>query len=163
MLRMALRITSPALSDGGTIPTRYSCDGENRSPPLTWSDAPDRTASFVLIVDDPDAPGGTFTHWVLYDVPGHTTELSEALSEGRIGLAGRNSFGRTGYGGPCPPPGDPPHRYRFTLHALDLPTLGLSKHAERAQVEAAMSGHTRAVAQLVARYQRQSGARRSAV
>jgi Raf kinase inhibitor-like YbhB/YbcL family protein len=159
---MAFRITSPAFSDGGTIPARYSCDGENRSPRLTWSDAPEGTQSFALIVDDPDAPSGTFTHWVLFNVPGDAAELAEALPESTVGVSGQNSFGNAGYGGPCPPPGDPPHRYRFTLHALDVPSLELSRQAERQEVEAEIAGHILGTAQLVGRYQRQSGARRGA-
>jgi Raf kinase inhibitor-like YbhB/YbcL family protein len=159
---MAFRITSPAFSDGGTIPARYSCDGENRSPRLTWSEAPDGTQSFALIVDDPDAPGGTYTHWVLFDVPGDVSELAEAKAQGTIGVSGRNSFGDSGYGGPCPPPGGPPHRYRFTLHALDIPTLALEPEAERQEVEAEIEGHILDTAQLVGRYQRQTGARRGA-
>jgi Raf kinase inhibitor-like YbhB/YbcL family protein len=159
---MAFRITSPAFSEGGTIPTRHSCDGENRSPRLTWSDAPDGTESFALIVDDPDAPGGTFTHWVLYNVPGDAGELAEAAAQSSVGMSGRNSFGKIGYGGPCPPPGDPPHRYRFTLHALDIPSIELSRDAEREQVEAEIEGHILGSAQLVGRYQRQAGARRGA-
>lgn len=115
-------------------------------------------------MDDPDAPRGTFTHWVLYDIPAETTELGEHVGDGPVGLSGRNGFGRTGYGGPCPPPGDEAHRYRFTLHALDVPSLGLSKHATREEVEAAMAGHVKATSQLVGKYQRQpvgAGGRRA--
>jgi Raf kinase inhibitor-like YbhB/YbcL family protein len=156
---MAFRITSPAFADGSAVPTRHTCDGENRSPLLTWSGAPEAARSFVLLMDDPDAPNGTFTHWVLYDIASETTELGENVPEGTLGIAGRNSFGRAGYGGPCPPASDPPHRYRFTLHALDIPSLALSRDAEREQVEAQMNGHVLSTAQLVGTYQRGAGAR----
>lgn len=155
---MAFRITSPVFADGGAIPVRHTCEGEYRSPLLTWLDAPEAARSFVLIMDDPDAPKGTFTHWVLYDIPRETTELGENVPEGTVGTSGRNSFGRNGYGGPCPPAGDPPHRYRFTLHALDIPSIGLSPHAEREQVEARMQAHVLRSTQLVGTYQRRERA-----
>jgi Raf kinase inhibitor-like YbhB/YbcL family protein len=151
---MAFRITSPAFADGGGIPARHTCDGENRSPLLTWSDAPEAARSFVLVMDDPDAPNGTFTHWVLYDIPGETTELGENVPEGTVGVSGGNSFGKTGYGGPCPPAGDGPHRYRFTLHALDIPSLGLPRNAPRDEVEARIDAHVFGTAQLVGTYER---------
>jgi Raf kinase inhibitor-like YbhB/YbcL family protein len=153
---MAFRITSPAFADGADVPVRHTCDGENRSPLLTWFDAPAATRSFALIVDDPDAPQGTFTHWLLYDVPSGTTELGEHVADGTVGLSGRNSFGRTGYGGPCPPPADDAHRYRFTLHALDVPSLGLSRAAARSDVENRMTGHVLAVTQLTGMYRRRA-------
>jgi Raf kinase inhibitor-like YbhB/YbcL family protein len=99
---------------------------------------------------------------VLYNLPAATTELPEAEPERTIGTSGRNSFGKTGYGGPCPPPGDPAHRYRFTLHALDIPSIDLARHPERQEVEAAIAGHILGTAQLVGRYQRQAGGRRGA-
>lgn len=148
---MAFRISSPAFADGADIPLRHTCDGDNLSPRLTWTDVPEGTRSLALIVDDPDAPGGTFTHWVLYDIPADARELGQG---GAVGKSGRNGFGRTGYGGPCPPHGDPPHRYRFTLHALDVPSLAV-RHGTREEVGAKMEGHVRATAQLVGRYQRQ--------
>lgn len=151
---MAFRITSPAFADGADIPLRHTCDGQGVSPALTWSGAPDGTRSFVLIMDDPDAPRGTFTHWVLGDIPPETTQLGEMPADGAGFVAGRNSYGRTGYGSPCPPPGDPPHRYRFSLHALDIPKLGISAGATREDVEARMNTHELGVAQLVGRYQR---------
>ncbi|HEY8550809.1 MAG TPA: YbhB/YbcL family Raf kinase inhibitor-like protein [Vicinamibacterales bacterium] len=151
---MPFRLTSPAFADGAGIPARHTCDGENRSPLLTWSDVPEGTASFALIMDDPDAPGGVFTHWVLYDIPADGTELGESLGESSPGVAGMNSFRQAGYGGPCPPKHDPPHRYRFALHALDVPSLGLPRHASRRDVEAAMAGHVLGVARLTGTYQR---------
>jgi len=156
---MAFTLTSTAFADDADIPIRYTCDGENRSPHLTWSGTPDGTRSLALIVDDPDAPSGTFTHWVLYDIPPDTRELNENQAGATVGIHGRNSFGKVGYGGPCPPPGDPPHRYRFTLSALDVPSLGLSGAPPREDVEAAMETHIIGTARLTGRYQRQRAAR----
>ena len=153
---MAFRLTSPVFADGAAIPTRHTCDGENRSPMLTWSDPPGGTRSFALLVDDPDAPAGTFTHWVLYDIPADVRELSENVPEATPGVSGRNSFLEMGYGGPCPPPRDEAHRYQFVLHALDTESLGLSKGASREEVEARMSGHVLATARLVGSYRRQA-------
>ena len=157
---MAFRITSPAFVDGAAIPARHTCDGQDRSPLLTWSDAPDGTASFTLIVDDPDAPSGTFTHWILYDIPRYTTELAENVPEGTFGSTGRNSFGRIGYGGLCPLAGET-HRYRFTLYAIDRSFLELGPHIDREDVEAAMAGHVLHTAQLEGTYQRATRARRT--
>lgn len=148
------KLTSPAFADGASIPRRHTCDGENRSPHLTWRDAPPGTRSFALIVDDPDAPSGTFTHWVLFDVPAGTTELPDAPPLGTVGRSGRNDFGKKGYGGPCPPKGHGPHRYFFKLSALDVETLGVSDGATPAAVEKAMQGHVLTTAQLVGRYER---------
>ena len=119
---MALHVTSSAFSDGGTIPQKYSCDGQNVSPPLEWRGAPDRTKSFAIICDDPDAPRGSFTHWLLYDIPPTTTALPEG--DAYTGTAGLNGFGKSGYGGPCPPRDDPAHHYAFRVYALDVPSLG---------------------------------------
>jgi Raf kinase inhibitor-like YbhB/YbcL family protein len=152
---MPFRITSPAFADGSAVPVRHTCDGENLSPRLTWSGAPDTTRAFALIVDDPDAPRGTFTHWVLYDIPPETTELAEGIQGGSIGISGTNSFGKTGYGGPCPPPGDEAHRYRFTLHALDLPSFALSPPVTREDLDAKLTTHVLATTQLIGKYQRQ--------
>ncbi len=148
---MPFRITSPAFADGADIPLRHTCDGDNLSPRLTWTDVPNGTRSLALIVDDPDAPGGTFTHWILYDMPAGARDLGQG---GAAGVSGRNGFGRNGYGGPCPPHGDPPHRYRFTLYALDVPTLGV-RHGTREEVAAKIEGHLIETAQLVGRYRRQ--------
>lgn len=149
---MPFRLSSPAFADGGDIPVRHTCDGDGISPRLTWTDVPERTRSFTLIVDDPEAPRGTFTHWVLYDIRADVRELGQG---GAIGSSGRNGFGRTGYGGPCPPPGDPAHRYRFALHALDVPTIG-AKVGTREDVEGKMQGHVLGTAQLVGKYKRRS-------
>jgi Raf kinase inhibitor-like YbhB/YbcL family protein len=156
---MAFTLTSPSFADGGTVPVRHTCDGENRSPALTWSDVPEGTQSFVLLMDDPDAPAGTFLHWSVYDIPADVRELVENVAEATPGISGRNSFRRAGYGGPCPPPKDWAHRYRWAVHALDIDSLGLASGADRDAVEAKMSGHVLATARLTASYRRQiSGA-----
>jgi hypothetical protein len=150
-----MKLTSTSFQ-GSQIPARYTCDGAGDSPQLAWSAPPAGTASFALIVTDPDAPGRTFVHWVLYDLPAETRTLPDGLpAQGEVaggGRQGRNDFGNLGYGGPCPP-GHSPHRYVFTLYALDA-KLNLPAGATRAQVEAAMKGHTLASGQLVALYNR---------
>jgi Raf kinase inhibitor-like YbhB/YbcL family protein len=146
---MPFTLTSPAFLDGEPIPREFTCDGANVPPPLTWSGSPENTRSFALIVEDPDPHGGTFTHWVLYDIPAHTTQWP---SEGTTKTI-RNSFGRSGYGGPCPPPGDGPHRYVFTIHALGVRHLELT--GERvADFRAALDAHTLATGRLVGFYER---------
>ncbi len=149
---MALTLTVPTFAAGDMIPKRYTCDGQNVSPALHWSDAPASAHGYALIVDDPDAPGGTFTHWVLFDIPGDQSGLAEG--EKAIGAAGKNDFGRSGYGGPCPPHGHGPHRYYFTLYALDVAALKLKAGAARREVEAALRGHILAQAQYMGRYER---------
>lgn len=152
---MALEIRSPAFGSGDEIPTVHTCDGEDRSPPLEWDGAPDGTESFVLIVDDPDAPGGTFVHWVVYDLPASAAGLSAGVGPDTVlpdgGVHGENSWGRLGYGGPCPPDGE--HRYFFKLRALDGP-LGLRPGATKREVLEAMEGHVLDEARLVGRYER---------
>jgi len=153
---MAFTVSSPAFQSGNAIPKQYTCDGGDRSPPLTWSDAPAGTKYFALIVDDPDAPAGTWVHWVLYDLPASRTGLPEGVraddapAEG--GAHGVNDFRAAGYGGPCPPPGKP-HRYFFRLYALDAPT-GLKSHASKAEVQRAIQGHVLAQAELMGTYKR---------
>lgn len=151
-----MKITSSAFADGEKIAVQYSCDGENISPPLEWSGVPDAAQSLALIVDDPDAPAGIWVHWVLYNIPVERVSLPEDVSrdanvEG-IGDQGINDFGRTGYGGPCPPRGSS-HRYYFKLYALDT-RLELKIGTKKGQLEAAMLGHILAQAQLMGRYQR---------
>jgi len=154
---MAFTLTSSAFKDQAPIPVRYTCDGDDISPPLAWSGAPPGTVSFALIVDDPDAPRGVFTHWVLFNLPGHVQDLPEALPKterlaGR-GLQGRNDFNRIGYGGPCPPPGHAAHHYRFTLYALDT-MLDLPPGSSKQRVHDAFQGHILDLTQLVGTYQR---------
>ncbi len=146
----AFRLGSDAFGDGGAIPEKFTCDGENISPRLEWEGAPAGTRSFALIMDDPDAPSGTFTHWVAFDIPGTQLEIAErAMTSGK---GGQNGRGQTNYTGPCPPSGT--HRYFFTLYALDVPSLNLDTGATRAEVERAMEGHILAKAQLMGKYAR---------
>lgn len=142
-----MRITSSAFTHEGLIPPKYTCDGDDVSPPLAISEVPDGVSHLVLVVDDPDAPGGVWDHWVAYDIP-VTVEIPEAA---RLGTSGRNSWGRAGYGGPCPPSGT--HRYFFTVYAVDS-ALGLEPEADKRQVLDALEGRVVAEATLVGRYTR---------
>lgn len=144
---MPFRITSRAFADGADIPAEYTCDGADAPPPLSVSDAPDGVRSYALIADDPDAPRGTFTHWLAYDIP------ADGDFDPTRGKSLANDFGREGYGGPCPPPGHGPHRYHFTLYAVDVPGLTLHGRSRR-DLEAALSTHTLGTARLTGRYQR---------
>ena len=144
-----ITLRSGAFDEGGSIPTRFTCDGEDVSPPLEWSGAPEGTASFVLIVDDPEATG--FVHWLVADIPASVTSLGEGRAEG-TGVAGRNDFGRSGWGGPCPPSGE--HRYRFSIFALSG-SLGLSGTPSEEAVRSAMRGRVLGQGQLAASYRRQ--------
>jgi len=142
-------------SNNETIPKKYTCDGDDISPPLNWEGKPEGTVSYVLIVDDPDAPAGTFTHWILYNIPGDLNSLPEGVPQGKeveYGYQGRNDFGSYGYGGPCPPRGKP-HRYFFKLYALDT-KLDLPPGAKKGDVERAMKGHVIGEAQLIGLYGR---------
>jgi len=145
----AFSLRSGAFSDGGSIPRRHSCDGPDVSPELDWVGAPEGTAAFALIVDDPDARG--FVHWVAFDVPGEQASLAEGASGGGRFGEGRNDFGRPGWGGPCPPSGT--HRYVFELYALDR-ALGLTGTPTAGDVRRAITGHTLGSARLVGRYRR---------
>jgi Raf kinase inhibitor-like YbhB/YbcL family protein len=153
-------ISSSAFSPQGEIPTRYTCEGEDVSPPLAWSGAPAGTKSFALIVDDPDAPDPrapkvTWVHWVVYDLPAGASSLPEAVATSALPAGTRegvNDWQRTGWGGPCPPVGR--HRYFFKLYALDTP-LGDLRRPSKAALEKAMAGHVLARAELVGTYQKQ--------
>jgi hypothetical protein len=153
---MSFQLTSPAFEAGGNIPRKFTCDGGDVSPPLEWTEPPAGTQSFSLIADDPDAPAGTWVHWVLYDLPAAARALEEgvpAKEELANGARqGRNDFRRIGYGGPCPPRG-PAHRYFFKLYALDAKT-NLKPGATKAELERAMQGHVLARAEQMGRYQR---------
>jgi len=153
---MSLQISSAAFSAGEAIPRKFTCDGPDASPQLKWNDAPANTQSIALIMDDPDAPGGTWVHWVLYDLPANNRELSEGVAKQEQlpsgARQGRNDFGKIGYGGPCPPPGKP-HRYFFKLYALDT-MLGGAKITNKADLLAAMKGHIVAQAELMGKYKK---------
>jgi len=158
---VAFTITSEDFNDGEVVPRLHSCDGEDISPGLSWEGEPEGTKSFVLIMDDPDAPGGTFTHWVVYDMPAGVHNLSRGMGNVAENMdisetikEGMNDFGRPEYGGPCPPKGHGRHRYFFTITALDIPSLGLPPDASRADVEIAMQGHVLAEAKLMGVYER---------
>jgi len=151
-----LALVLRAFVPGGTIPARHTCTGEDLSPAITWSGAPAGTRAFALVCEDPDAPSGMWVHWVLYNLPPDCAGLPEgvgpraALPAGA--LEGKNSWGKTGYRGPCPPPGKP-HRYFFRLYALDAP-LSLLAGATKAQVEAALRSHVLGQAEYVGLYGR---------
>ncbi|WHZ16452.1 MAG: Phospholipid-binding protein, YbhB/YbcL family [Nitrospira sp.] len=153
---MAFELTGSVFKEGELIPNKYTCEGSDLSPPLRWNNPPAGTRSFVLIVDDPDAPVGTWVHWVLYNIPIDVRGLAEGLPALETlpndALQGLNDFKRIGYGGPCPPPG-PPHRYVFTLYALDR-DLNLKPRATKAQVLDAMKGHVLGEAHLTGRFGR---------
>jgi Raf kinase inhibitor-like YbhB/YbcL family protein len=151
-----MTLISPAFDSGESIPVKHTCDGANVSPPLVWHNVPDGTKSLALICDDPDAPRGTWSHWVLYNIPPNRTELPEGVpTDGKLGwggLQGRNDFGNIGYGGPCPPRG-PAHRYFFRLAALDV-ALDLGPGLTRQQILNHVAEHRIDQAELMGRYQR---------
>lgn len=151
---MAFTLLSPAFMDGERIPVKYTCDGEEHSPPLLWSDAPDQTRSFALIMHDPDAPRGDFTHWILFNIPDDATKIPESTETDRVGEPATNDFENLGYGGPCPPSGNDTHRYIFSLYALDIDALALAPSARRKELEAALQGHILGEAQLQGLYGR---------
>ena len=153
---MELQLSSSAFEEGGTIPQKYTCDGLDASPPLAWSNIPEGTASLALIADDPDAPIGTWVHWILFDIPADRRELPEGVLKAErvegIGTHGNSSWRRPGYGGPCPPAGKP-HSYFFKLYALDA-TLNLEPGATKQNLEEAMQGHVLAQGELIGIYGR---------
>jgi Raf kinase inhibitor-like YbhB/YbcL family protein len=153
---MNLQVTSSAFRDGQAVPKQFTADGKNVSPPLQWGDPPDGTKSFALIAEDPDAPRGTWTHWVLFNLPADKRSLEEGVpAEGTLpggARQGSNDFGKLGYGGPSPPAGKP-HRYYFKLYALDA-ELNLPPGATKKQVLAATEGHVLAEGQLMGTYGR---------
>ena len=153
---MPFTISTSSFQNGGEIPKKFTCDAADVSPELTWRDAPAGSVTFALIADDPAAPAGTWTHWVLYDLPASITHLPEAVPKidelPTGGRQGRNDFHKIGYGGPCPPPGKP-HRYFFNLFALDS-KLSLKPGAGRAELERAMKGHIIGRAEWMGKYGR---------
>jgi len=149
---MTFHLTSPAFKSGEDIPNEFTCDGPDSSPPLIWTDPPPETETLALIVDDPDAPSGTWVHWVLYNIPATARGLSEGMRQLPNGTRqGRNDFGELGYKGPCPPRGAP-HRYFFKLYALDC-KVRLRLGASKGELERAMKRHVLAKAELVGRFQ----------
>jgi len=148
-------VKSDSFSDGGMIPAKYTCDGANISPQLSWDNAPKDTKSFVLICEDPDAPMGTFTHWILYDIPADVHELPENLPKDKIlpngAKQGITDFKKVGYGGPCPPSGT--HRYYFKLYSLDT-LLNLEPGLKKEDILKAMNGHILAQGQIMGKYTR---------
>lgn len=157
---MPFILTSSVFSEGGSIPSQYTCEGVDRSPALAWTGAPGGTKSFALIVDDPDAPDPkapkmTYVHWVLYNIPASATQIAEAVMKPGLPAGtreGRNDWKRAGYGGPCPPIGR--HRYFFKLYALDTELAEIGE-ATKPELEAAMTGHVLGHAQLVGTYEKQ--------
>ncbi|NIM20609.1 MAG: YbhB/YbcL family Raf kinase inhibitor-like protein [Candidatus Latescibacteria bacterium] len=152
---MEIKLESAAFEHGGMIPSKYTCDGADVSPPLVWSGLPEGTKSVALICDDPDAPMGTWVHWVIYNIPPDTTSLDEGIpSKENIELGarqGKNDFRKIGYGGPCPPGGT--HRYFFKLYALDT-VLDLEPGATKRELLKSMEGHISAQGELMGRYKR---------
>ncbi|GAB4338859.1 MAG: YbhB/YbcL family Raf kinase inhibitor-like protein [Calditrichia bacterium] len=153
---MSFTLTSPAFQEGGSIPSLYTCDGKDISPALKWENPPEGTVAYALICDDPDAPVGTWVHWVIYNIPGNYRELPEAMpTDARLKegiLHGKNSWNRFGYGGPCPPGGT--HRYFFKLYALDSP-LQAKEGLTKEKLLELMKGHILGECQLMGRYARQ--------
>ena len=143
-----MQLTSPAFDDGGRIPAQHTCDGDDVSPPLAWDEVPEGTAAFVLLAEDPDAGG--FVHWLLTDIPGDARELPEGEGDA-IGMPGRNEFGRTGWGGPCPPSGE--HRYVFSLFALSEP-IRLAAEAGADEVREAVAHRLLGEGRLIGLYAR---------
>lgn len=152
---MTIKLTSSAFKDGAMIPARYTCDGKDISPPLNWSEVPEGTQSFALICDDPDAPIGTWVHWVVYNIPDNVTAFPENVPPHKSVmcniLQGMTDFRRIGYGGPCPPRGT--HRYYFKIYALDT-MLNLPAGATKRELLRAMEGHILVEGQLMGRYGR---------
>lgn len=150
-----MKITSSAFLNNEMIPARYTCDGQNISPPLEFDSVPENTKSLILIVEDPDAPRGTFTHWIMYNIPADKIGLSENIPAGYINgsVQGKNDFGKVGYGGPCPPDGT--HRYYFKLYALDT-MLNIDTAVTKQNLETAMQSHIKAVAELIGLYKRKT-------
>ncbi|MGB8275526.1 MAG: YbhB/YbcL family Raf kinase inhibitor-like protein [Alphaproteobacteria bacterium] len=154
---MTLTLASTAFTHGSPIPREYSCEGDDLSPPLSWSDAPAGTKSFALICDDPDAPAGTWHHWAAFNIPGDQTALPEGFAtDAVVGSIHQavTDFGRPGYGGPCPPRGHGTHHYHFRLFALSVPKLDLPLDSTCTDVAAAAKPHVLASAELMGTYSR---------
>lgn len=154
LMEGAMKLVSSAFADGAQIPRRFTCDGEDLSPPLQWSDAPSGTKSFVLLCDDPDAPAGTWHHWAAYDLPPVLTESAEGAARNKNLKQAVNDFRKVGYGGPCPPPGHGPHHYHFRLLALSTDHLQARANASCREIEREARKSLIAEAILVGWYER---------
>ena len=146
-----LSLTSDAFRDGQPIPTQYTCDGADQTPALSWGEPPQGTKSFALVIDDPDAPSGTFRHWGVFDIPPSTRSLAAGQ---KAGTEVMNDMNKPGYAGPCPPPGHGVHHYHFKLFALNVDKLGLGANAKIIDVESAANQHALGKAELVGTYER---------
>jgi Raf kinase inhibitor-like YbhB/YbcL family protein len=146
-----LSVISDAFKEGQPIPSQYTCDGADQTPVLRWGAPPEGTKSFALVIDDPDAPSGTFRHWGVFDIPASERSIGDGK---RVGTEVTNDFGKPGYGGPCPPQGHGPHHYHFKLFALDTDSLGLTANAKIADVETAARQHSLAEGELIGTYER---------
>lgn len=155
-IKMDIKIESRAFGNGENIPSKYTCDGENISPQLNWTCSVEKVKTFLLFVEDPDAPGGNFTHWIVYNIPSKINYLMENSTPTKNIpdeiLMGTNDFGRIGYGGPCPPSGS--HRYYFRIYGLDT-AIHLDSGATKKEIMKKMEGHIEARGELMGRYQRQ--------
>jgi Raf kinase inhibitor-like YbhB/YbcL family protein len=149
---MAFKIFSSAFTEGGWIPPLHTCHGADLSPSLEWSGDPAETLSFTLVVEDPDAPGGIWCHWLLYDISAKVHNLAQGYKPGALGISGHNDFGKPSYNGPCPPKGGP-HRYYFKLYAVNAHTLGLPAGAKRQEVMESLKGHILAEVEYMGRFQ----------
>lgn len=154
MLPLVFELVTTAWEPGATIPAKYTCTAEDRSPPLAWGTAPAGTASFALILDDPDAPGRTWLHWTVWNLSATTLSLPEGVKADAPGMEqGTNDFGNVGYGGPCPPPGHGAHRYFGRLYAVDR-VLPLKRGASRAELDAQLKGHVLASTEMMGKFWR---------
>jgi len=151
---MSFDLAVEDFSDGASIPRRFTCDDDDVSPVLHWQGEPAGTKSFALIMDDPDAPGGTWNHWLVWDIPARVHSMQQGGEQKLHGKSGTNDFGRRGYGGPCPPKRGGPHRYFFRLFALDTPTLGLPEGERRPELQKALEKHIIAKTAYMGRYER---------
>lgn len=154
---MALQLTSPAFGQGEAIPKKYTCEGDDVSPPLRWQGAPAATKSFVLLCNDPDAPTGVFRHWAAYDIPAEQVEIAEGHGAETLAAGFKqavNDFGKPGYGGPCPPRGHGTHHYHFRLMALVEDTLPAAPDADCAEIETIAERHVIEEVELVGTYRR---------
>jgi Raf kinase inhibitor-like YbhB/YbcL family protein len=152
---MDIKLTSSAFEEGGMIPSKYTCDGQDISPPLSWDNVPANTESIAIICNDPDAPMGTWVHWVLFNLPAEKRQLAENIPDDETlpdgTRQGITDFGSTGYGGPCPPSGT--HRYFFKIYALDIP-INIVSIADKETLLKDMAGHVLAEGQLMGKYKR---------